>query len=118
METNPRSDNETRVGEISSATVLLGRMMWVLIGPVALLFIIYTIIANGGGWFRFADAAYGAVLALMIGGRWIEQRSGAATTVTGEPATVRHFRRYVRILLPGAVGVWAAANVLGNQLLT
>jgi hypothetical protein len=38
--------------------------------------------------------------------------------VTGEPATVQHFKRYVRTLLPLAVGVWAAANVVGNHLLT
>ena len=118
MNTNPRSDSETRVGEISSGTVLLGRMVWVMIGPGALLFIVYAIVTSAGGWFGAADAAYGAVVALMVGGRWIEQRSGAAMTVTGERATVEHFKRYVRILLPGAAGVWVAANVLGNHFLT
>lgn len=117
METNPRSDNETHVGEISSGTVLLGRMVWLMIGPVALLLIIYAIVTNTGGWFGAVDAGYGAVVAMMIGGRWIEQRSGAAMTVTGEPATIEHFKRYVRILLPGAVGAWVIANVLGNHLL-
>ncbi len=117
METNARSDNETRVREISSGTVLLGRVMWMMIGPAALLGIIYAITANGSGWFRTADAAYGAVVALMIWGRWIEQRSGAATTASGEAATAQHFRRYVRTLLPLAVGVWVAANVVGKHFL-
>lgn len=117
METNARFDNETRAREISSGMVLLGRVTWMMLGPAALLGIIYAITANSSGWFRIPDAAYVAVVALMIGGRWIEQRSGAATTATGEPATVRHFKRYIRTLLPLAVGVWIAANVVGNHFM-
>jgi hypothetical protein len=94
------------------------RLTWMMIGPIVLLFTIYAIVTNGGGWFTIGDAAYGAVVALMVGGRWMEQRSGAATTVTGDPATIEHSKRYVRILLPVAAGAWVAANVLGNHLLT
>jgi hypothetical protein len=57
------------------------------------------------------------VIALMIGGRWIEQGSGAAMTATGQPASMEHFRRYVRVLLPVALVVWLVLNVLGNHIL-
>ena len=96
----------------SSGVVLLGRLMWFLLGPMLSLYILYAIV-TGEGWFTTWDAAFGVVVALMVGGRWVEQRSGSATTVTGEPATVEHFKRYVRVLLPLAAGAWVAANVLG-----
>jgi|GEM_PF-7108197 len=53
----------------------------------------------------------------MILGRWVEFRSGTATTATGEPATVEHARRYTRVVVPTAACVWIAANVLGNHVL-
>ena len=115
-ETNHQSGNAERVGQINSVTVLLGRLMWILLGPPLLSFTTYAIVAHGG-WFTTRDAAYGAVVVLMIGGRWVEQRSGAATTATGEPATIEDFKRYVRILLPVAAAIWGAANVLGNHIL-
>lgn len=118
METSPRFTNERRVAEISSGTVLLGRVMWMMLGPVALFFITLAIITKGGGWFGAEDALYGVIVALMIGGRWIEQRSGAARTATGEPATVEHFKRYARVLVPASVAMWVVANALGNHVLT
>lgn len=116
MESNSESGHEVHVGEVSSVVVLFGRLMWVILGPVLLLLITYAIVAPAG-WFTRMDATFGLVVALMVGGRWVEQRSGAAMTSTGQPATVEHFRRYVRVLLPLAAGVWVAANVLGNHIL-
>ena len=115
METNSRPDTEVRSGEISSGVVLLGRLMWMILGPILSLFIAYAIVTREG-WFTTWDAAFGVVVALMVGGRWVEQRSGSAMTATGEPATGKHFKRYVRVLLPLAAGVWVAANVLGNRI--
>lgn len=117
METNAPPNGTTQVGEISSVAVLFGRVMWMLAGPMALCLITYGIVSGGDGWFQTADAAFAIVLLFMIGGRWIEQRSGVATTVTGQPATVQHFKRYLRTFVPAAVGLWIAANVLGNHVL-
>lgn len=116
MEPNAESANETRPGEITSVLVLFGRLMWMMLGPILLVVTTYAIVKSGS-WFTLWDAAFCGVVALMIAGRWVEQRSGAARTATGEPATVRHFRRYVRVLLPLTVGVWVAANVVGNYIL-
>ncbi|MCB9855911.1 MAG: hypothetical protein H6818_09520 [Phycisphaerales bacterium] len=118
MATEPRNDNEKEVGEISSLTVLLGRLTWMVIGPAALVYVIYSIVSSGDGWFTPWDFAFVIIAALMIGGRWIEQRSGGAMTVMGHRSTSEHFARYVRILLPAAIGAWIVANVVGNHLLT
>ena len=116
MESNTEPGNEVRVGEVSSGVALLGRLMWMILGPMLMFLITYAIV-TGAGWFTPRDAAFGVVLALMVGGRWVEQRSGSAMTSTGEPATAGHFKRYVRALLPLAAGVWVVANVLGNHIL-
>ncbi|MFH0980718.1 MAG: hypothetical protein V2A79_04175 [Planctomycetota bacterium] len=118
MKTNLGSTEEKKAGEINSFTVLGGRLTWVILGPFALLLITAGIVTRGGGWFTGLDAAFGVVVGLMILGRWVEQRSGTATTLTGEPATVEQCKRYTAILLLVTAAVWVTANVLGNHLLT
>jgi len=115
MRTNSHPGTEVHTREISSGTVLLGRLMWMILGPILMCFITFAIVTREG-WFTAWDAAFGVVVALMIGGRWVEQRSGSAMTATGEPATEKHFARYVRVLLPLAAGVWVAANVIVNHI--
>lgn len=102
---------------ISSISVLFGRLMWFIIGPLVLIFVTYGIVTNGDGWLTGKNATYLVSVALMVWGRWVEQRSGCATLADGKPATWEHFRRYVRYMLPGAAVVWLAANVVGNHVL-
>lgn len=118
MDNNLQPDSDQEVGAINSGTVLLGRLMWMMIGPGLLVFAIYTIVTSGSGWLTAWDLVFAIVAALMVGGRWIEQRSGVAMTATGNRSTPEDFAKYVRILVPAAVGAWIAANVVGNHLLT
>ncbi len=117
MNTNPESDNDVPVRETGSGSAALSRLMWMLFGPMLLCVITYGIVTSGSGWLTTRDVAYVVVVALMVGGRRWEHRSGAALTATGEPATKEHLTRYVRILLPLAAGIWVLANVLGNHVL-
>lgn len=118
MSTHPSSQGQTDPRPIGSVWVLLARMAWFLLGPVAAALLTYGIIHNGNGWLTGWDAAFACVIAVMVLGRWVELRSGVATTVSGAPATPAHFTRYVRGLLPVAAGVWLAANVLGNHVMS
>jgi hypothetical protein len=63
------------------------------------------------------DTAFGMVVGLLLLSRWVEFRSGAATTPTGEPATPEQSRRSVTLPPPLAVAVWIVANVVGNHVL-
>jgi len=103
--------------EISSLGVLGARLTWVLAGPLALIGITYGIVSSGTGWLTGLDAAFGIVVVLMLLGRWVEQRAGTTTTLTGEPATPEQFKRYMTLLPPLAAAVWIVANVLGNHVL-
>ncbi|MFO0840142.1 MAG: hypothetical protein U1D55_16665 [Phycisphaerae bacterium] len=112
----PAKQNVER-GAIRSFSLLGARVTWVALGPMLLLLTTVGIIRYGGGWLTFVDAFFVLLVGLMVLGRWIEMRSGSATTAEGDPANWSHFRQYVAWLLPIAGGVWIAANVLGNHLL-
>ncbi len=116
MNSDPNSAS-AQGAQITSLGVLGARLTWVLLGPVAIAGIAWGILSSGSGWLTALDAAFAVVIGLMLLGRWIEHRSGTATTLTGQPATVAHFRRYVVILVPAAAAVWAVANLVGNHVL-
>ena len=103
-------------GEINSFSVLGARLTWVLVGPLALVAITIGIVRTGSGWLTGLDLAFAVAIALMLVGRWFEQRSGSATTLTGEPATYEQCKHYMVALIPAAAAIWIIANVVGNHV--
>jgi hypothetical protein len=96
---------------------LLGRVFWIMVGPLVLTLLTFTIIRIGSGWLTAADIAFFVVLGGMVLGRWLEFRGGSPQTSTGEPATAAHLRRYaVGTILVGLL-IWVVANLIGNHLL-
>lgn len=114
---NDREQNPGDGPAVTRFAVLAGRVMWFFFGPLVLVLAAVGILTSGSGWTTALDAVYLTVVALMVWGRWVEQRSGQAMTATGEPATWKDFRRYVEVLVPLAAAVWIAANLLGNHVL-
>lgn len=104
-------------GNINLLAVLGARLTWVLLGPAVLLLTTLGIVANGTGWLTGLDAFYGVVVGLMLLGRWVEYRSGTATSVTGEATTEAEFRQYMALTPVAAAAVWIAANTIGNHVL-
>ena len=117
MKTNLQSPSQDNAGGIASVSVLGARITWVLLGPISLALLVVGIVQRGNGWLTGLDGLFGLVVGLMILGRWVEQRSGAATTLTGEPATLQQCKRYTVILLVVAAVSWITANILGNHIL-
>jgi divalent metal cation (Fe/Co/Zn/Cd) transporter len=116
MNTNLETADQHTSKPISSLGVLGARLTWVLFGPLALLGITWGIVSQGTGWFTGLDVAFGVVVGLMLLGRWVEHRSGTATTLTGEPATPEQFKRYLTLLPPLGAAVWIVASVVGNYV--
>ena len=112
---NSREVNGDRA--ISSLGVLFATVFCSLLGPMLLALTAMGIVNSGSGWFTKLDAIFAGLLALIVACRWVEQRSGSATTAKGEPATMQDFRRYVRSVLLIATLIWVAANLLGNHVL-
>ncbi len=117
MNSKPDSQLQTGSRPINSLAVLGARLTWVFVGPLVLLGITWGIVSQGTGWLTRLDAAFGIVVGLMLVGRWVEHRSGTATTLTGTPATPEQFRRYMIRLPSLACAVWVVANIVGNHLL-
>jgi hypothetical protein len=96
---------------------LLGRTLWLVIGPIVLFVLILLIVIRGTGWFTIEDSWYFATMGVMVLGRWMEIRTGFGRTAFCKPATTQHFRRYVALFVPWALLVWTTANIVGNHLL-
>lgn len=106
--------NSEATQAISSFRVLLARVLWTMVLPVVLFLAAYRIVDRGNGWFTAWDLAFWVVVALMLGCRGVEQRSGEATTLTGKASTPQHFLRYAVALFVATGLVWIIANVIGN----
>ncbi|MBI5862919.1 MAG: hypothetical protein HZB38_00110 [Planctomycetes bacterium] len=104
--------------DIHSLTVLGARVTWVFLGPLVMLLATAGIVVTGSGWLTGLDALFGIIVVLMLLGRWIDHRRGTDATTYGDPATPGQFRRYMTILPIVAAGLWAAANLVGNHLLS
>jgi hypothetical protein len=118
MHDEPQTNNEHELGEVSSLSVLAARLTWMMVGPLLLAFMTYSILAQGTGWVTAWDAAFLVIVLLMLGARWVDHRSGSAMTVTGTPATDEHLRRYLRAAPAVAAGVWLVANIIGNHVIS
>jgi hypothetical protein len=94
--------------------IVVPRLAWVALGPVALLITAMVLVTNGGGWLSLSSIAFLVTIPVMVAGRFIEQKSGFGLDSTGEPATWAGFRTYVLIMVPVLVGVWIVLNVIGG----
>jgi hypothetical protein len=90
---------------------LLGRMTWMLFGPMLLFFAAGAVATRSKGFFSFTDLAYFLVLAAMLGGRWLEFRCGDPRTATGEPASDQHLRGYTLAVGVAGLTIWGVATL-------
>jgi hypothetical protein len=101
----------------NSTSAVLGRLFWMMIGPLFLGISAYYIVTAGTGWATAADLMYFLVLGGMILGRWLEFRGGNPRNSTGEPCAPGDLRRYVVLTIVIGVAVWVLTNAIGNHLL-
>lgn len=81
----------------------LVRLAWMLFGNVALFVLAVFISQRPGGAFSAFDVAYWAVVAAVIGLRYLDIRSFKGQTATYEPATMAHWRRYAIVVVAAAL---------------
>jgi len=94
----------------------LCRIYWMLVGNVALFLLFAFIMTKRLPFFSIIDAACAAVLASLILVRYVDIRHFGGETTDGEPATLRHWRRYAATLTGIAVVAWVAAHTVGQAL--
>jgi len=87
---------------------LLVRLFWMALGVV-------TLLATAGAlWSRSSEVVFWSVLywlnvGLILGARYIDIRYFEGQTVNLEPANIKHWTRHTALLVPLALGLWAAA---------
>lgn len=91
-------------------------LFWIFFGPVVMALLLVSITMRWTFDLSTTDFAYFLVATAVFACRWIDQRSGQATTGTGELATWADFRRYAIRLPPVAVGMWVGAKLLAGFL--
>jgi hypothetical protein len=92
---HPPDDNTGQTSSLGALVAVLGRLLWMFVGPLALTVLACSLALKSTGLFTVADAAYFGVLGAMLLGRWLEFRGGSPQTMTGERATDRDLRQYL-----------------------
>ena len=101
----------------NSVLVLLSRTFWIMFGPLLLMVLLANIAFAGTSWITALDILFFATLAGILLARWLEFRSGAAESATGEPVTAGDLQRYALGALVLGIVAWVVANLLGNHWL-
>ncbi len=118
MANDHRPENQRDQVVTTSLGVVGVHLLWLFVGPIAMGGLLLNIAQSGTGWLTGLDLGLLAVVVVMLCARWLDQRSGQATTVYGEASTWADVRRYALLMPIVAVGAWIVANVIGNHLLT
>ena len=89
----------------SSAAGCLFRLFWMGLGNIILFFCLTYIFHNRVHGLTLVDLGYWLTVVAMVAVRWVDIRSYHGDTVTGEPATLSHWRKYAVRLASGALVV-------------
>ena len=106
-----KPERETTSIPVMSAGDCWVRLGWMLFGTAALV-ISTTVIASSRSFPSAADAVFWFSVVACIALRYLDVSRRTGLTVTGEPATMRHWRRYALIMGVAAPIVWGAAHAI------
>jgi hypothetical protein len=91
---------------------LIVRIIWMLFGNAALALLAVHIAQAGS--FSAVDVLFWAVVAAMVGVRYIDVTRLGGLTAEGEPATLRHWQRYTGYLLAASAGLYTLAHAVAG----
>lgn len=84
------------------------RVTWLLFGNFALA-LLATLIVRAGT-VSALDAVFWGVVSVLVGARYIDVTRLGGLTAEGDPASLRHWRRYSAYLVAASAGLWALAH--------
>lgn len=86
------------------------RLTWFFLGNLVLLFSFIGMLQHRGSFLSAWDAVFWAGVAVLIPVRYLDIARFHGETVSGQPATLAHWRRYAILLPLAAALAWAAAH--------
>jgi hypothetical protein len=96
---------------------MLTMMIWLFVGPLAMVLTLVSIVQRGTGWTTFHDGLFFVFLLLSVAARWIDAINGDPLTSGGEATSTRGARQYTMLVVGAGVAAWVVANAIGNHLL-
>ena len=89
---------------------LLARLVWLLVGNVALLVVLVLVVERKS--FSFLDAIFWAIVAVQLFIRYADLKWLKGLGADAQPATKKDWGRYAKLLLIIAGGAWVIAHAL------
>jgi hypothetical protein len=96
-----------------SGVGVLVRLGWLAVGNLVLAICAIAIAKHSGSFLSPADAVFWATVAILVWLRRFDITRMGGETAAGQPATLRHWRRYVGLLFAVALALWLIAHALG-----
>jgi len=100
---SPSAEPEIQQSSIVGAFL---RAFWMFGGNVLLFFVTIAIFEKGARTPNLLDTLYWAIVVLLVLAKYLDVRCYHGLTGQGEPATMKHVRRYVVILVQVTAVVW------------
>ena len=94
--------------EPAGCLAAIARVFWLLVGNAILFFL--AVYIGETGTMSALDIAFWAVVAALGVVRYVDITRLNGLTTDGEPASLRHWRRYVVALVLGSAALWGSAH--------
>jgi hypothetical protein len=91
------------------------RLIWTVAGNAAIYLSLATIAATSPPLPSYLDIIVGVAFVVMLATRWIDITRCGGRTLSDEPATPRHWRRYVVMLGGVTLAAWALAHRIAGS---
>lgn len=110
-ETTP---NTPETPPVAPAGCLL-RLFWIVAGNGAIFLSLATIVATKPPLPSYLDFIVGISLILMLAARWLDVTRCGGRTLSNEPATLHHWRRYAVMLVGVTLAAWSLAHLAAGS---
>jgi hypothetical protein len=95
----------------SGILAILARIFWMFIGNFTLMICAANIIMGESNSTRTSDIIFWCVVLAMITVRFLDIKFLDGQTSTGEPASIKNWRKYAILLAIIAAVIWSAAHM-------
>jgi len=98
----------------NGALALMVRLTWMAYGNIAVALLAVLIVQARD--FSALDVAFWGVVGTMVSVRYVDVTRFGGLTAEGEPASIRHWRRYASGLVGVSLLLWMVVHALGRWL--
>jgi hypothetical protein len=102
---------EPATNKQDSIAGVLARIFWMPIGSMVLAISMVGILLHKGSMFHAADWVFWITIAALILVRYLDIKFWGGQTAAGEPASIKHWRKYTIVLVIISAVIWSAVHL-------